>query len=239
MCGSCDNTKPIQLSDDRDENDIPIPMETIEPPPAMHSTTEQPILPREYRDIIWELRRRILEGLPDVDVESEDAAHQFKANIVSALDNVTAPIEVTEWIETLNIETLRLLYDFISASLPDANGNVVAFNPVLTACCASNTAAYPLGNTTQANSSCFYVSPYMGKQKAAVDVILSPRKVLKTLKTTQYGRREIDSRTVTFVSKNVEFLSRKLKLLHPKSARRHGTCTDNFSYFDPTRPILQ
>jgi hypothetical protein len=35
-------------------------------------------------------------------------------NIVSALDNVTA--EVTEWIETLNIETLRLFTTYLCQS---------------------------------------------------------------------------------------------------------------------------
>jgi hypothetical protein len=52
MCGSCDNTKPTKLSDDRDENDIPIPMETIDSTGyAFHNGAA--ILPREYRDIIW------------------------------------------------------------------------------------------------------------------------------------------------------------------------------------------
>jgi hypothetical protein len=133
MCGTCDKTKPIQLSDDRDENDVPIPMEEIDPPPVMHSTVDEPIIPEVDRDIVWELRRVVLEALPNVDDASEDAADQMLSNIISALDNVKAPIQVTQRLNTLNFDTLRSLYDFISASLPYANGNVVAFNPILTA----------------------------------------------------------------------------------------------------------
>ena len=242
MCGSCSKTKPIQLSDDRDENNVPIPMQEVAPPPAMQSTREQPIIPKDNRDIVWELQRRILEELPEVDDASEGAASELKANIFSALEDVSVPSEITEWINGLNIETLRLLYEFISSNLPDANGNVVAYNPVLTACCASNTAAYPLGNTTQANSSCFYLSPYMGKQKAAIDVILSTlEKSLEDIEKRPSGHADSgsDSRSVTHLfQRMLNSLSRKIEICDTQAvAALLGmgpvVCTDNFSYFGP------
>jgi hypothetical protein len=242
MCGCCNKTKAIQLSDDRDENNVPIPMEEIDPPPTMHSTAEQPIIPKDNRDIIWELQRRILEELPEVDDASEDAAFHLRANIGLALETVVVPTEISEWIDALEFAALRLLYDFISSSLPDANGNVVAFNPVLTACCASNTAAYPLGNTTQANSSCFYLSPYLGKQKAAIDVILSTfEKSLEDIekRPSIHADSGSDSRSVTHLfQRMLNSLSRKIEICDTQAvAALLGmgpvVCTDNFSYFGP------
>jgi len=56
---------------------------------------------------------------------------------------------------------------------PGPNCNVVAYNPALTSALGCNTATYPLGNTNQAKSTCFYLIKYITKDATALTNTLS------------------------------------------------------------------
>ena len=53
------------------------------------------------------------------------------------------------------------------------NSNVVAYSPALTSALGCNTATYPLGNTSQAKATCYYLVKYITKDAAALTNTLS------------------------------------------------------------------
>jgi len=56
---------------------------------------------------------------------------------------------------------------------PGPNIHVVAYSPALTSALGCNIATYPLGNTLQAKSPCFYLVKYITKDSAALTNTLS------------------------------------------------------------------
>ena len=68
---------------------------------------------------------------------------------------------IETWLDRLPDTKLEWLYKNVSDEITSANGNVVSYNPMVTACLGCNTAIYHLSNTAQSNGSIYYISPYL------------------------------------------------------------------------------
>ena len=127
----------------------------------------------DKRVIAWELQRPMLEALPDLPRLHEFCQPQqvWKRHVLESLEqaltanhwNAVEPI-----LATMDCDSLDKLYLSVASELPQSNGYLVNFNPLITACTGSNTCALPLGNTCQSNGACFYLSSYMAKNKTVL-----------------------------------------------------------------------
>jgi hypothetical protein len=173
-CDLCQETCRVQLSADSvDANGIPKTLENVEDPPCRATDNGDDPLPlKDKRIIVWELKRRLLQKLPSFDCGDVDKCLYVTA-LTEALDDYPVPTKVREYLANMEDHKAKQVYQFVSENIESANGSVVAYNPALTACVGSNTAAYVLGNTTQSNGSIYYICPYIAKNKAAADTILT------------------------------------------------------------------
>jgi len=106
-------------------------------------------------------------------------------------------------------------YD-LDNDLPGPNSHVVAYSPALTSALGCNTATYPLGNTAQAKSTCFYLVKYITKDAAALTNTLSCLMEAKKC-IEQYPSRSDDTgsqvRTAMhLITKTLNNLSGKMEL---------------------------
>ena len=97
---------------------------------------------------------------------------------------------------------------------PGLNSNVVAYSPALTSALGCNTATYPLGNTCQAKSICFYLIKYITKDSSALTNSLSC--LMEAKQTTErYPSIAADSGTST--RNAMHLIARTLNNLNSKT----------------------
>jgi predicted molibdopterin-dependent oxidoreductase YjgC len=94
-------------------------------------------------------------------------------HLLDAMEDAASSESIIMFLRNLTTEPMNKLYIHVSEHLKESNANVVSFNPMSTALLASNTAIYHLGNTTQSNSSLFYISPYLKKGEPKLKETLS------------------------------------------------------------------
>jgi hypothetical protein len=174
-CEHCEKTCPVQLSKDaEDENGVPVVLDKIEDPPLRIdlSDTGNPLQPKDRRLIAWELKRTKIEKLESIEADPSGKEFYY-AVLKDALGTYPGNGAVLRFLQQLNSDEIKSVYEYVNENLEGANKNVVAYNPALTACLGCNTAAYFLGNTTQSNSSIYYICPYIAKDKASADTVIT------------------------------------------------------------------
>jgi len=103
---------------------------------------------------------------------------------------------------------------YVEETNPDGpNSNVVAYSPALTAALACNTATYPLGNTVQAKSTCFYLIKYITKDATALTNTLS---CLLEAKQTTAHYPSVASDSGTAIRNSMHLITRTLNNLSAK-----------------------
>ena len=71
------------------------------------------------------------------------------------------------------MENIIKFYEDIVTKFLTRNQIIVYYNPILTACTESNTAAYHLGSEQQCNNTILYIAPYCSKNKTDLEACLS------------------------------------------------------------------
>ena len=124
------------------------------------------------RIIVWEIKRTILEPIPDIlpdDISKENMINNFKK-----------VIDKDAWykrnfdliLKQLSTTILKYIYDQVSRQLERRNGYVVEFNKTISALTCCNNAVVLLGNSIQSKTALFYLSPYVAKNNVAIDQTL-------------------------------------------------------------------
>ena len=70
---------------------------------------------------------------------------------------------IMDKLQAFDVDDLIHLYEMVANKLPERNGWVVDFNPILTGLLGSNTNLLHLGSTEQSKSALFYIGPYINK----------------------------------------------------------------------------
>ena len=70
---------------------------------------------------------------------------------------------IMDKLQDFDTKDLVMLYNLVAKGLPERNGWVVDFNPILAGLLGSNTNLLHLGSTEQSKSALFYIGPYINK----------------------------------------------------------------------------
>jgi len=70
---------------------------------------------------------------------------------------------VMDSLQAFNLHDLKVLYGLVSKYLPERNGKVVEFNPVLASLLGCNSNLLYLGSMEQSKAALFYIGPYINK----------------------------------------------------------------------------
>ena len=254
MCyprGICSETRPVELSEDYDDDGLPCVM-TVEPPDSFVPTHGQPFPEPTKRLIAWDMLR---EGIDKLDLAPESGV---PAAGVSVRDDRLVRIKALLGEECTGImeaylsgcadeDIARIVNDLLEI-LPEANGRVVEYTPLIMAAIPGNHAAYSLGTSDQSNSSLIYLSSYVAKNKVAVVQILSTmQRAARDVSTPQFKSVAQDSGTDQRTSQHI--LQRTINKLD--SAMEYSDTqmaaslldfpteiiTDKFGYFSPTQAL--
>ena len=181
-CGDSDGTKPVQLECQFDvtrDAVVACPKSSIDVrrDTNLRNLEVEPIPVPDERCIVWEVNRPELASLPTPPEDLAETGNE-QTWYIDEFERAMSPLTTTgnkilQWLPGLDVSQIRQLYEFVSKELPGRNGWIVESSDVLTNVLGSNTAAYLLGNTSQSNSSVFYVAPYMCKNKASLEACLT------------------------------------------------------------------
>ena len=181
--GDVPSTRPVQLKSSMDDEGNPdyTPMvcDDIDerPNPSTRDIRKEPIPKPDERCIVWELKRPLLDGMPVPSFDDAISIEQKREWYIFELCNVicdpNGETAVSAWLNKLTMPSVESVYQHLSERLPDRNGWIVEYNPVLTNVTGSHCAMCLLGNTTQSNASLFYIAPYIGKNKASLEQCMS------------------------------------------------------------------
>ena len=78
----------------------------------------------------------------------------------------------TDKLRMLDLKHLKVLYGMISKALPERNGLVVDFNPMLTSLIGSNSNFLHLGSTESSKAALWYIGPYINKDGVKITDVL-------------------------------------------------------------------
>ena len=216
--GLSDSTRILQLGDERDEYNIPVPLEDIQPPKHHVANDDYPFPAIEQRCLIMETKRRICTGLEQINHDTEQNLQRLSKRspeLTNIYDNMArtedgiaklsildclfesfgkhASLNLKEYLCSLSLPALQEIERHLRRTIKTANGKVVSYNEWITANLGCNTAICPLGDTCQSTSTCFYLVPYMKKGKEIADHCISAiYKVSKELVTLPSSVEEAD-----------------------------------------------
>ena len=172
---NCENSAIYQLEKgDGGKDAVPVPVEGGPKQLSFQPSSDYPLPPPDPRALVTELKRPLLEPLPSITSSSEDDRRdqQLKA-LVDAMKGADPSTCLLDFLGRMPADLMDKLYAHVSKELPTSNGNVVTFNPLCTALLASNTAKYNLGNSSESNSSLFYICPYLNKGEPKISEVMS------------------------------------------------------------------
>ena len=159
--------------------------------------SSHPVRPLDERIVVWELKRPLVEKLPDIPISKEllesaikDPTQSFegseveleeaKAFCMEQLDTGVMPgnpeevaASIKRWLQVLKPAFVVGLYHDLNEFLVDRNGFVTETNKLIANATGSSTNAILLGNTQQSRASLFYISSYITKNKMALEHCLS------------------------------------------------------------------
>ena len=143
-----------------------------------------PFCKQSPRLIVYEMKRKKVEGLPAVpgerdDLQFDDAStadlqeHEFQCEenecsptsdfMLNELGkrlqgNEELEKSFSSWFEKQHVERQRRFYRHVNAHVVNSNGYMTEYNSLLTLLTASHTAALPLGSSEQALAAMFYLT---------------------------------------------------------------------------------
>ena len=143
------------------------------PDTTIHSATLGPrytirsILDPRFDDylIVWETKRPRTHIPTQLD-SKEDLIIFLQSELynIPGFQNVTSPFWT--WLQaSASEEAIQTIFAIIKQELPNANGYVPTFSPVLSYCTGSHNNTSLLGSSGQAKNALYYLVPYEGKSK--------------------------------------------------------------------------
>ena len=195
--GDIEKTKPVELIDvTKPENvsrkkikveftvntNITLPGEGDSVQGDSHSPSVDDISLPDSRLIVWEIKRPLLDPLPQPPPPQEREVPSHNRNVwlieelkkamteveeLSAMEDESERManerigEIIRDLEGMKTEDLEDLYNSVSKDLKDRNGMVADYNPILTALMGCNTNALFLGSKEQSKGALFYIGPYI------------------------------------------------------------------------------
>ena len=103
-----------------------------------------------------------------------------KAELLESLQKCLNKVEgfdskspIWKWLDNLPDRRLANLFQQLSKSLQDSNGNIATYNPVLAFLTGSHNNCQILGGQDQALGAVFYICPYIAKRKAPLEESMS------------------------------------------------------------------
>ena len=98
-------------------------------------------------------------------------------NIIEKLSQIIKDKEfilnLSNILKSVEMEHIIGLNEEIVTKFPTRNQIIVYYNPILTACTESNTAAYHLGSEQQCNNAILYIAPYCSKKNRSGNLFIS------------------------------------------------------------------
>jgi hypothetical protein len=148
----------------------------------------------------WKLAHPEIEGV-DLELDSplslEDCISFIKMCLsADSVGGRECTQLISEYLATWNEDQLWELVKDLLIDLRDANGKVVEYNHVILVVMDCNQAAMYLGMKDQSNVSLMYLTPYVSKNKVAVEQTLSTiQKATENLQKKGHESVAEDSRT--------------------------------------------
>ena len=215
--------------------------------PVFGQISKDCIIPCPSRRLLaWELRRPNLGNFFCTDAmlpgEHVNATQEkIIQDIRDSLGERCSEI-VQNFLASLSESSLRDLYENINAELTTANGRIVQHSPVIlaTTCCNQNSEF--LGDEDQSYAAMFYLSDYFGKNKVALEQILSTFKwarkrceqqksTAEDVGTVKRDSQYIISKMVNKLDGGAEFAD--VQMIAAMLGYKAEISTDKFGYFNP------
>lgn len=131
--------------------------------------------PKAEQVIVWETARPTINPCEFDPRELPESQDELRVHVIEVLRRLLSGCETYKvhssdvfwtWIEgDAEPQHLRKLCQYLYENLPNANGYVATFNPVISLCTGSHNNACLLGSSDQARSAMFYIIPYESKNK--------------------------------------------------------------------------
>jgi len=188
-------TGPVQLVEPEEMVNglVPEVQDEVDPFAARSACncSEEPVPLPDNRVVVWELKRPLLEPLPELSnnaaaasLEELGCAEASKLAKDECIENVDAvlvqgknPPSMTEqiksWLKSLSAVQVVELHHSLNSQLPGRNGFVTDSNSTLAAVAGSSTNAILMGNMRQSKNAIFCVAPCVCKNKMALSHCLT------------------------------------------------------------------